>query len=281
MEIREIDPNDPVFRNLKQEGTPGRLNLTGKFAMPGFLQKREQVTYQPPAREKSLLSTLIIREENERQITAQPAPPEPAAVEPVKPQQAATLPQVRVRVPPLPPQIDSIGVSPPKHTFRHLPTPKPKEPLKLDPELEEMIKEGPPYTARPDPQPVSVASYAPDAMGSAAIYGTGQGGGFSLPSIRLPSFGRKKTVVDIEDVPHVREIAHPGWQEFIKQILPQFIVGVICVYFGLTSTGSYYQPATRFAGDIATVFYGYQLGTLIAIFGCFLAYDAFRKAGKV
>lgn len=261
MEIREIDPDDPIFQGIRNEGISGRLNLSS------FLQKREHTTYQPPVR-------------------AAPAPaPAPRPVPPPQPVTAqpppgSTLPQVRVKVPPVPPQIDSVAISSRKYPFRPLPPPKLPEPQELDPDLEEMIRNGPPYTTSTPPKPVP--TYSADAMDSAAIYGTGQGRGFQLPSFRLPSFRKPRTEQEVATIPEVREVTRTrmDWKA-LARLLPQVAVGIICVYFGLTSTGSYYQPASRFSGDIATVFYGYQLGTLIVIFGCFLAYDAFRKAGKI
>jgi hypothetical protein len=72
---------------------------------------------------------------------------------------------------------------------------------------------------------------------------------------------------------------------FDKKRMTLFVVegvaGMLAVWFGLTSTGSYYTTASRFAGDLATVFYGYQLGTLMAIVGVLLVYDSVRRAGNL
>jgi hypothetical protein len=61
----------------------------------------------------------------------------------------------------------------------------------------------------------------------------------------------------------------------------QGVIGAVLIYFGLTSTGSYYMPASRFAGDLATVFYQYQIGVLLSMVGVVLIYDAIRKAGRL
>jgi hypothetical protein len=64
-------------------------------------------------------------------------------------------------------------------------------------------------------------------------------------------------------------------------LIAEGVAGFVAIYFGLTQTGSYYTPASRFAGDLATVFYGYQLGTLMAMVGVVLIYDAIRRAGNL
>lgn len=53
-------------------------------------------------------------------------------------------------------------------------------------------------------------------------------------------------------------------------------VGLGLVWFGLTSTGSYFMPASRFAGVLGEIFYTYQLGTLAAIAGAILVYDSIK-----
>lgn len=60
----------------------------------------------------------------------------------------------------------------------------------------------------------------------------------------------------------------------IKTAVPA-VLGLVMIWFGLTNTGSYYTLATRFSGGLlADVFYGWQLGTLIAIVGAILIYHS-------
>jgi hypothetical protein len=55
-------------------------------------------------------------------------------------------------------------------------------------------------------------------------------------------------------------------------------VSVILIWFGLTSTGSYFGPASgKFGGQLAQIFYQFQIGTLIACIGIVLVYDAITK----
>lgn len=64
----------------------------------------------------------------------------------------------------------------------------------------------------------------------------------------------------------------------VKIAIPA-ILGIILIVFGLTTTGSYYVPSSRFGGFLATLWYGWQLGTLLAILGGILIYDAIKRTG--
>ena len=57
------------------------------------------------------------------------------------------------------------------------------------------------------------------------------------------------------------------------------IGGIILIAFGLSTTGSYYIPATRFGGGLAEFWYGWQAGNLLAIIGGIAIYDAIKRAG--
>jgi hypothetical protein len=251
MEIHEIDPEEAMFLNLKQEGISGKLQ--------GFLQirqKHEYPPYQPPS----------------------------------KPIQK-------------PPQIDSVVIHPKKQSIAHLPPQLPKEPPVLEPDLEDMIREGPPYIREPEPvhavagnvaspqivRPVtknalSLAMPAPSPvpeplaiadLSTEEIYGTGRG--VNLPKFKLPSFRKQRSPV--VDIP----VRHEGRNltGYVRPVL-QVLGGIILIWFGLTSTGSYYQSLTRFTGILAKVFYEYQLGTVIAMAGVLLIYHTLAKrSGKV
>jgi hypothetical protein len=56
-------------------------------------------------------------------------------------------------------------------------------------------------------------------------------------------------------------------------------VGLLFIWFGLTSTGSYFISATRFGGFLAGLFYGWQFGNLLAMVGIVLIYDAIKRSG--
>jgi len=54
------------------------------------------------------------------------------------------------------------------------------------------------------------------------------------------------------------------------------LIGCALIYLGLTTTGSFFGPASgKFAGDLAMVFYRYQLGNLVAMAGVIVIYDAY------
>lgn len=59
------------------------------------------------------------------------------------------------------------------------------------------------------------------------------------------------------------------------------LLGLAMIWFGLTSTGSYYSSATRFGGELANIFYGWQIGTLAAMVGVVLIYHAVRKTANL
>ena len=96
------------------------------------------------------------------------------------------------------------------------------------------------------------------------IYGTEKKPGGS--SFKLPSFfQRKEKSLIIAADPFIPETKTAiDWKKMSRLIL-QIGIGVVFVYFGLTTTGSYYEPASRVSGDLATVFYVFQFGTLLAI----------------
>ena len=68
---------------------------------------------------------------------------------------------------------------------------------------------------------------------------------------------------------------------FIKaaKLAVPILIGGIMIWLGLTTTGSYFESASRFKGVLADVFYTWQIGTFIAMIGCILIYDAIRRSG--
>jgi hypothetical protein len=60
--------------------------------------------------------------------------------------------------------------------------------------------------------------------------------------------------------------------------LVKFSLAAVMIWIGITTTGSYFGPASgKFSGQLAQVFYQFQLGTLVACCGLILAYDAIQK----
>jgi hypothetical protein len=56
-------------------------------------------------------------------------------------------------------------------------------------------------------------------------------------------------------------------------------IGLVMIVFGLTTSGSYYMPASRFGGVLADIWYGWQAGTFMAMIGTVLIYDAIKRTG--
>jgi hypothetical protein len=268
MQIREIDPEDPVFVNLRQES--GKL---GKIGLPGFLQRHEHAPYHPPPQKVAFMQPQPQPSFNEPAVLLSPEPepepvPEPVKVEPAPPvqqPQPVRVEQIRVKVPPLPPQTASVPVYHKKPVFPQPPTLKPTEP----PKVAFVQPAGPgAYAAIPRPTPTApLPVYVPpqpeeypdvnEAYNPIAITAT-KTPRFKAPSLAI-SFDKKK----------------------LGRLIGQGAIGLIMIYFGLTSTGSYFTPASRFTKELAGAFYTYQLGTLVAMVGVVLIYDAIRRAGKV
>ena len=64
----------------------------------------------------------------------------------------------------------------------------------------------------------------------------------------------------------------------IKVVIPIFI-GCAMIWFGLTTSGSYYEPESRMSGFLSQVWYIWQMGTLMAMAGTILVYDAIKRTG--
>ena len=56
----------------------------------------------------------------------------------------------------------------------------------------------------------------------------------------------------------------------------QIVAGLGLIFFGLVNTGSFYTNAGKMGGILATVFYEYQVGTLMACIGSILLYDLIK-----
>jgi hypothetical protein len=58
----------------------------------------------------------------------------------------------------------------------------------------------------------------------------------------------------------------------------ELIFAAVMVFLGVTFGGSYYGPASgKFTGMLATIFYQWQVGTIITVIGVIAAYDAIKK----
>ena len=281
MPIKEIDPNDPIFLQLNTEArTLGKLNMS-KFAMPMFMQKRETITVEPKAKPIPVPIPVPIVPTPEPVVAPIIEPiiepvvaPMPEPVPPKQTRSVDTLPQVKVRVKqswelPIPRDIRRKPAPP-------SPLPEPAQPQPV-----------PARTAMPDYLwPKKPASYSTPVPVAEPLYldpvdaYKKSGSGFKLPSF----FHRKGKQVDpVDDLliePKVKVKVVRDWKK-IGKLVAQVAVGVILVAVNMFM--SELLKGNKDAGiiEFSKIFYTYQLGTLAAIVGCIVGYDAFRKAGKL
>ena len=60
------------------------------------------------------------------------------------------------------------------------------------------------------------------------------------------------------------------------------VIGFVCalalIWVGATTSGTFYGPASgKFAGILATIFYQYQLGTMLEFFGILILWDIVKR----
>lgn len=79
-------------------------------------------------------------------------------------------------------------------------------------------------------------------------------------------------------IPDIRFRPDTNFMQTIKIFLPM-VGGIVLIVFGLTTTGSYYTTAGRFGGVLAEIWYGWQLGNLLAMIGVVAIYDAIKRSG--
>jgi len=70
---------------------------------------------------------------------------------------------------------------------------------------------------------------------------------------------------------------NPANLQNVKFLLKRIIIAGILIWFGATSTGSYYGVlAHRYTGDLARVFYQWQVGTILVSIGVCILYDTYK-----
>jgi hypothetical protein len=57
------------------------------------------------------------------------------------------------------------------------------------------------------------------------------------------------------------------------------LFGLFLIWFGITSTGSYFEQSSRFSGFLASLWYGYQFGNVISTVGIIMIYDSMKRIG--
>jgi hypothetical protein len=65
--------------------------------------------------------------------------------------------------------------------------------------------------------------------------------------------------------------------EIVKFVVFRSVVIVALLWFGVTSSGSFAGPAAgKFSGDLAHIFYEWQIGTVLAGIGLIIGYDTIK-----
>ena len=280
MPIKEIDPNDPIFAQLNSEArTLGKLNMS-KFAMPMFLQKRETVTLEPKVKAKPIPVPVPVPVVPEPEPIIEPliepiktpVPVQQPTPEPVKQVRSVdTLPQVKVRV-------KQSWELPIPRDIRRKPAPPSPIPEPAQPQPVPARQPMPAYIwpKRPAPQWEAAPVAEPLYLDPVDAYKK-SGSGFKLPSYfqhkqKSDPFFEEATLIEPKTKTKV------NWKP-IGKLVAQVAIGVILVAAGLFS-GELLKGNTDMI-EFSKIFYTYQLGTLAAIVGCIVGYDAFRKAGKL
>jgi len=283
MPIKEIDPNDPIFAQLNSEArTLGKLNMS-KFAMPMFLQKRETATLEPKVKAKPIPVPVPVPVVPEPEPIIEPliepiktpVPVQQPTPEPVKQVRSVdTLPQVKVRVKqswelPMPNDLRRRPVPP-----SPIPEPAPQPIPARQPMPAYIWPKKPAYQPTYSAEPQNEYQY----LDSADIYGTRKKQSGS--SMKLPWQNKSKEDLFFEEsvLLDTKPKTKMNWKP-IGKLVAQVAIGVILVAAGLFS-GELLKGNTDMI-EFSKIFYTYQLGTLAAIVGCIVGYDAFRKAGKL
>jgi hypothetical protein len=96
----------------------------------------------------------------------------------------------------------------------------------------------------------------------------------------VPAAPARTTFQNTVSVPTSRMSLHlPKFESglFLTFFIVRIVLGIAMVGFGIYTSGSYYGPAIgKFSGDLAMLFYRYQLGMVIAFAGMIVVYDALR-----
>ena len=125
----------------------------------------------------------------------------------------------------------------------------------------------------PTPNPYPTINVEPVQAATPAI---------PIISILDPVIPVREPVTPVTPVKHTLQFSLPSLPKlnnFKVGIIPVVKVGVslLLIWFGLTSTGSYYGPATgKFSGLLAQIFYQYQAGMLLAMVGLLVIYATLR-----
>ena len=77
-------------------------------------------------------------------------------------------------------------------------------------------------------------------------------------------------------IPHLN-LDDPANLQNVKFLLTRIIVSAALIWFGATSTGSFFGAAAgRYGGDMARIFYQWQVGTILVSIGICILYDTCR-----
>lgn len=101
---------------------------------------------------------------------------------------------------------------------------------------------------------------------------------FTKPPVQTPVNLTEPTLIPVAELPDsVERNKQIAFKRYEFVFIAEFIVGIILLYVGITTAGSFYSPASRLYGELAMLFYMRQGGTLAEIAGAILIYDSFRR----
>ena len=83
----------------------------------------------------------------------------------------------------------------------------------------------------------------------------------------------------IEHTKDIETLPQPPSNSRIAFLLPVVCVvgGIVVLWFGIFNAGSFYAQGTRFSGQLATIFYTWQIGNILEVIGCIAVYHGLTK----
>jgi len=92
------------------------------------------------------------------------------------------------------------------------------------------------------------------------------------------TIGRVRAATQGDPILRFRGFLHHPLALLSFGVAVEFVIAIVLVYFGITLGGSYYGPVSgKFTGTLATIFYQWQVGTMMSTIGLITAYDAVKK----
>jgi hypothetical protein len=87
----------------------------------------------------------------------------------------------------------------------------------------------------------------------------------------------------VPQIPKIPKLSLDSVEDYKALMRPagQFLMGVLLIWFGAINTGSAFLQSTHFSGLLSTIFYTYQVGTVMISVGAILVYDGLKRTGYI